>query len=134
MIKVIHKKDSNKYKNVFYIGRGSELGNPYTSIKDRETKAEFIVDTKEESIEKYKEYLEECIQKKEEKVCNMLNKIYTMAIESDVYLSCYCSPRKCHGDIIKRLIEEKIESRIPQKKSQQNEGTQLNIFDEINKD
>lgn len=40
MIKVIHKKDTDKYNNVIYIGRGSNLGNPYTSIKNRETLAE----------------------------------------------------------------------------------------------
>lgn len=35
----------NKYKEDFdvYIGRGSKWGNPYTHIKDKTTKAEFIV-------------------------------------------------------------------------------------------
>ena len=44
----------NKYKSEYdvYIGRGSPWGNPFTHIKDKTTKAEFIVDTREESIEK----------------------------------------------------------------------------------
>ena len=49
----------NKYKEDYdvYIGRGSYWGNPYTHIKDKETKASFTVKTREESISKYREYL-----------------------------------------------------------------------------
>jgi hypothetical protein len=124
MIKVIHKKHSDKYKNVFYVGRGSALGNPYTSIQGRETKAQFVVSTKEESIEKYREYLKDCIEKKDEKVCNMLNEIFSLAMKEDVCLSCYCKPKSCHGDIIKEIIEDKLPKEKPQ------EGAQLNLFGE----
>ena len=41
----------------FYIGRGSVLGNPYTSKKLEDTKALFQCDSREESINKYEEYL-----------------------------------------------------------------------------
>ncbi len=122
MIKVIHKKNSDKYKNVFYIGRGSALGNPYTSIQDRETKAQFVVNTKEESIEKYKEYLNDCIENKQEEVCNLMNQIFILAMKEDVYLSCYCKPKSCHGDVIKEVLESKMQ------KKEFPVGTQLNLF------
>lgn len=122
MIKVIHKKNSDKYKNVFYIGRGSVLGNPYTSIQDRETKAQFVVNTKEESIEKYKEYLNDCIKNKQEEVCNLMNQIFILAMKEDVYLSCYCKPKSCHGDVIKEILESKMQ------KKESPVGTQLNLF------
>lgn len=124
MIKVIHKKDSDKYENVFYVGRGSALGNPYTSIQGRETKAEFVVDSRKESIECFREYLLKSIENKDKNICDMLNQIYKLALKSDVYLSCYCKPKSCHADIIKEVLE----SKIPKEKPQPLGGTQLNIF------
>jgi len=114
MITVIHKKNIDKYDQVFYIGRGSSLGNPYTSIKGRETKAKYIADSREESISKFREYLEDCIENKDKKVCDMLNRIYKAALHTDVCLACYCKPKSCHGDVIKEIIDEKL----AQKKSQ----------------
>lgn len=131
MIKVIHKKDTDKYENVFYIGRGSNLGNPYTSIKNRETLAEYTVDSRAESIECFRNYLNDCIERRDERVCSTLNHIYKLAISGEVYLACYCSPKQCHGDVIKEIIENKIK----EKSLVNNTGTQLNIFgEEINKD
>lgn len=125
MIKVIHKKDTDKYENVIYIGRGSVLGNPYTSIKNRETLAEYTVDSRAESIECYRNYLNDCIEKREEGVCNTLNQIYNLAVKGEVCLSCYCSPRSCHGDIIKQVIESKIKEKSLY---DNNTGTQLDLF------
>ena len=130
MIKVIHKKDADKHDNVIYIGRGSALGNPYTSIKDRETLAEFVVDSRKESIECFRNYLLDCIDKKEELVCNILNQIYKLTMKGEVYLSCYCKPKSCHGDVIKEIIEYKIK----EKSLANSTGTQLDIFGELNKD
>ena len=53
--KLINIKSGEPYD--VYIGRGSIWGNPYTHIKDRETKALYIVGTRKEAISKYKEYL-----------------------------------------------------------------------------
>jgi len=131
MIKVIHKKDADKYEDVIYIGRGSVLGNPYTSIKNRETLAQFVVDSRKESIDCFRKYLFECIEKKEEKVCNLLNQIYTLALEKEVCISCYCKPKSCHGDVIKEIIEMKIKEKSLSYKTT---GIQLDIFTQINKD
>ena len=120
MIKVIHKKDADKYDNVIYVGRGSVLGNPYTSIQGRETLAKFVVDSRQESIQCYKEYLLKCIEDKDEKVCNLLNDIYLLSLDGNVYLACYCKPKSCHGDVIKEIVDSKFKKEP--------EDNQLNLF------
>ena len=107
MIKVVNKYKHTKTPNDIYIGRGSVLGNPFTHLSTH-TKAEIKVDTREDAIEKYKEYLNELIDKKDRNVTNFLNVIFKWAKSGDVNLVCYCSPKSCHGDVIKELIENKI--------------------------
>lgn len=82
-----------------YIGRPSIFGNPYTHHKDKDTKAEFIVETREEAVAKYREYITEGSGK------HLLEQLHTL--EGKV-LGCWCMPDKaCHGDILIELIEEK---------------------------
>lgn len=91
MTKVINIKSGEKYD--VYIGRPSEFGNPFTHIKNRETKAEYIVSTRKEAIQKYKEYL---LNNSE-----LLDKIEQLRGKT---LGCWCSPKKCHGDVIIEIL------------------------------
>lgn len=91
----------------YYIGRGSSLGNPYTSKNLEDTKALFQCDSKEEALTKYKGYLLEKISSEDEDICKMLDDIETASVEGNVYLICYCKPKKCHGDIIKEIIDNR---------------------------
>lgn len=77
-----------------YIGRGSKWGNPYTHIKGK-TKAKFFVDSREESIEKYEEWIRQQPE--------LLKDLHEL---KNKRLGCYCRPHKCHGDILCELIEE----------------------------
>lgn len=79
-----------------YIGRGSKWGNPYTHIKNKETKAEFIVSSRKEAIEKYKEYIIN-----NEELLNSLEEL------KDKRLGCFCKPKSCHGDVLVDLIDKK---------------------------
>lgn len=79
-----------------YIGRGSKWGNPYTHIKNKETKAEFVVSSRKEAIEKYKEYIIN-----NEELLNSLEEL------KDKRLGCFCKPKSCHGDILVELIDKK---------------------------
>ena len=49
----------NKYKESYdiYIGRGSKWGNPFTHISDKKTKADFVVNSRDEAIESYREWI-----------------------------------------------------------------------------
>jgi polynucleotide 5'-kinase involved in rRNA processing len=78
-----------------YIGRPSIFGNPYTHIKDKNTLAEYIVSNRNEAIQKYEEYI---LNNQD-----LLEEIYKL--EGKI-LACWCHEKKCHGDIIIKLIEE----------------------------
>ena len=70
-----------------YIGRGSKWGNPYVIGKDG---------NRNQVIEKYEEY----IRNKPElldSLCELVGK----------KLGCFCFPKKCHGDILIKLMKER---------------------------
>lgn len=77
-----------------YIGRGSIWGNPFSHLDN--TKAQFKVSSREEAVEKYREWI--LTQP------HLLNRLHE--IEGKV-LCCYCKPKACHGDILIELIEER---------------------------
>lgn len=90
MCKVVHCK---KDKFDVYIGRPSKWGNPYSHKDD--TIAEFKVDTVDEAINKYEEYL---LNNDELMKCLPELKYKT--------LGCWCVPKhKCHGHILKKYVD-----------------------------
>lgn len=95
----------NKYKEPYdvYIGRGSKWGNPFTHIKDKETKAEFVVSTREESIEKFREYILDKIEKGEVSIDELLEL-------AGKRLGCFCKPKSCHGDILVEIVSTILNS------------------------
>ena len=109
MINVVNKYKHEPSNNDVYIGRGSPLGNPFTGSKKVEnTKAAFQCSSREKAIEKYENYLRLAIYENDSYICNEMNRIWKMAKTGDVNLVCFCKPKACHGDIIKKLIEEKL--------------------------
>ena len=87
----------NKYKESYdiYIGRGSKWGNPFTHISDKKTKAEFIVDTREQAIESYREWIVKQPQ--------LLKGLHELKGKT---LGCFCKPKICHGDTLVELVNE----------------------------
>lgn len=79
-----------------YIGRGSKWGNPFTHIKDKMTLATHIVETREEAIESYREY-----------ILNNPDLMNSLDELEGKTLGCYCKPESCHGDIILELLSKK---------------------------
>lgn len=85
-----------------YIGRGSKWGCPYTIIKDRPTLANEIVDSKEEALSKYKEY-----------VLSSPELMESLDELEGKTLGCFCKPEKCHGDILlELLIKRKLQKLL----------------------
>ena len=109
----INDEDHTSSPNDYYIGRGSILGNPYTHIKDRQTKAFYVVGTREEAIERYGHYFD-VMYTTNDSFKDRIDEIYDKYKSGEeVYLGCYCKPLPCHGDVIaeklqERLIKEKI--------------------------
>lgn len=91
MTKIVHCK---KEEYDIYVGRPSIWGNPFTHIKDRATKAKFIVSSREESIEKYREWIL--------KQPHLLSQLHLL---KGKILGCWCKPKSCHGDVLIELIE-----------------------------
>jgi hypothetical protein len=75
-----------------YIGRPSQWGNQFTYKEN--TIAKFKVDTREESISKYEEWL---LNQPE------LIKLAKKELYGKV-LGCFCRPNSCHGDILIKVI------------------------------
>ena len=85
----------NKYKEVYdvYIGRGSKWGNPFTHIADKKTKADFVVASRDEAIESYRDWL-----------LNQPQLLKDLDELKGKTLGCFCKPKRCHGDILVELV------------------------------
>lgn len=109
MINVVNKR-TFKGEHGFYIGRGSVLGNPFTHKQG--TKADFVVDSVQEAINKYEVMLVSKVENKDKTVCGELNRLYKYYKQhGELNLICYCKwngTEPCHGDIIKSLLETKL--------------------------
>ena len=87
--RVVHCK---KEPYDIYIGRPSKWGNPF-SHKDG-TKAEYVVSTRKEAVDRYGDYL---------RGTELINDLHEL--EGKV-LGCWCKPKSCHGDVLVRLLRE----------------------------
>lgn len=107
MITVINKYQ--KPNSGEYIGRGSPLGNPYNHMPG--TKAQFMVGSREEAVAHYESWLEVQIREKNRAVLMELYRLLQLAMKGDLELRCFCAPKRCHGDVIKRVLEEQLKMR-----------------------
>jgi hypothetical protein len=112
MINVVNKRTHTETADDYYVGRGSVLGCPFTIKPLNKTKAQFHCSTRDEAIESYRTYLLEKISQGEPDICDMLNKIYRHARKGDVNLVCYCAPQTCHADVIKEIVDQKIQDWV----------------------
>jgi hypothetical protein len=87
MIKVVHCK---KEKYDVYIGRPSKWGNPFSIGIDG---------TRDEVMSKCEAYLMSP---------NQRHLIDSLPELIDKTLGCWCKPKACHGDILKRMVEDEI--------------------------
>ena len=89
-----------------YIGRPSPLGNPFTHIHDRKTKAEYIVASRDEAVRRYEGWLRKQIAEASP-IYGKIGDLVSILLDGfDLELECWCAPKSCHGDIIKKVILE----------------------------
>lgn len=123
-MKVVHL---NKESYDVYIGRPSKWANPYTHIKDKTTLAKYIVDTREEAIDCFREYITNGDGK------HLLNDLHEL---KDKTLGCWCCPESCHGEVLIELVEQfcyeeekkLIKDNIKEYKTMGN-GSKRNLFE-----
>ena len=85
-----------------YVGRPSPLGNPF------EINAK-IGNTRDVVINKYRQWLKEKIAKRDSVVLSALETLRKRAIEQrTLILVCWCSPDKCHADVIGQILIDAI--------------------------
>lgn len=89
-MKVVHCK---KEPYDIYIGRPSKWGNPFSHKNN--TLASFKVETREEAITKYHEWILTQAQ--------LLADLHELRGK---ILGCYCKPLACHGDVLLAMANE----------------------------
>lgn len=92
-MKVVNIKSGEPYD--VFIGRPSKFGNPFTHLKHLGGPL-IIVDTREEAVARYEEWLKEQPELLADVKKELKNKI----------LGCFCHPLACHGDILLRIANE----------------------------
>ena len=90
--KVWNKHHKNALADAVYIGRGSPWGNPFTHMAN--TKATYIVKTREQAIKLFEEALSET------------GKALIRQELKGKHLLCFCAPKPCHGDVLLRIANE----------------------------
>lgn len=95
MCEIVHCK---KEKFDVYIGRHSDpiigkWGNPFSHKEG--TLAEFKVSSREEAINRYEAYLLKSPELMKD-----------LAELKGKKLGCWCHPKKCHGDVLKKYVDK----------------------------
>ena len=96
-IRVVNVKSYNRKEGevLVKVGRPSPLGNPFYMAHEG---------MRDEVCEKYESWFAE-------KVVNSpavraeLHRILLLARQGDVALGCFCAPRRCHAETIKRFLD-----------------------------
>ena len=88
------------------VDRTSVLGNPYVMPDEtfRDTVCDWYDDHFYDTVDSLAFYH---ISFK-----NELNRIIEIARTNDVTLLCWCAPKRCHAETIKRYIERKLEESV----------------------
>lgn len=96
--------------NRIYIGRGSPLGNPF-KIGAQASHDASVIMTRDDVMLAYEQWLWSQIRARNPVVIQALDDIAFKHLDGhDVKLVCFCKPAKCHGDLIKHVIEARIQS------------------------
>ena len=97
--RVVHCR---KEKYDVYVARGSKWGNPYSHLPT--SNAPFKVATREEAIEKYREW-----------ILTQPELLADLKSLKGKILSCWCHPLSCHADILAEMADKLEEENENQK-------------------
>ena len=104
-ITIVRKHDAPTTNRRFYCGRGSALGNPYFM---KGPDSHFSEDGRDYACDQYEKYFEHCMSIHDKNMLKELKEIYDAALVGDVELACFCAPKRCHTETIKRYIEAQL--------------------------
>lgn len=102
--------------NAFDVSRPNIMGNPFTHIKDRKTKALVKVKTREEAIEKYGRYFDKMLVLDKEFKEEFEKMVDACFKYDEVFFGCYCKmDESCHSDIIMEKVKKECRKRMMKK-------------------
>lgn len=104
MIKIVNKKADNS--DGYFIGRPGPLGNPFSHLPN--TLAAFRVASRDEAVERYREWLLTQLQGNTEACRAFWDLVQFYKDFGELTLVCWCVPKRCHGEVIKELIEKAL--------------------------
>lgn len=105
-------------ENSFDCARPGIFGNPYTHIKNKQTKALVVVKDREEAIRLYDPYFDAMLASDDEfgkRFREEFDRMYeAYKTFGEIFLGCYCKPYEtCHCDVIKRkLIQRSMKEKL----------------------
>jgi len=94
MPKLHNKYHGTAPANAIYIGRQSKWGNPFSHMDN--TTAEFKTKSRDDAVDRYETWL-------------LGQPDLVAAVKSELVgrdLLCFCSPKRCHGDVLLRVANE----------------------------
>ena len=92
-IEVVHTK---RDPDSIYIGRGSALGNPFKMYTE---------ELRDSVCDQYDEFFSSQLEAKDPEFMHELEFLVESAfVNGYVKLGCFCAPRRCHGDTVKRFL------------------------------
>ena len=94
-MRIVNKRGHVPTEHDVYVGRPSVLGNPYSHTTG--TRADQVVATRDEAVERYGRWLLGRIRDSDPLVIAALN-----ALDDDSVLVCWCAPQRCHAEMIVR--------------------------------
>lgn len=108
MIKVVNKSTHKPTPNDLYIGRGSVMGNPFHSKESNHPQALCKVETTEEAIEGYKKHFDHSYLNNAA-IHKFVRELINRELDGlDTNLVCYCAPDPCHGNFIKKFVDDAV--------------------------
>lgn len=107
-IVIIRVPDTQKYEKLGYevirIDRKTPVGNPFY-MRD-ESQRDSVCDA-------YEAYFHSKVtEKKDQQFLDYLRMIYKLALQKPVALACWCAPKRCHGETIKKFIEAQMKKEV----------------------
>lgn len=98
IINILNKRNKSELegKDTDYVGRPSPLGNPFTAKQEG---------SRDKAVEKYRFWLNIQWKSGNPQVVNEINRLKEkLKTNGELNLVCWCSPAKCHAEIISTAV------------------------------
>ena len=98
MLRVVNLRNYKLYPNevLIKVDRSSVLGNPFFMKEESQ---------RNKVCDEYETYFQKQVVENP-KFLNELKRIAVIAREKDIALACWCFPKRCHAEVIKKYVDD----------------------------